>query len=478
MKRFTNILLITFLGIQLSFAQNINKEAYIISVDGNDIYLDLKSGEINVGDMLKVTKEREFMIHPVSKDTIWKKIENISNLTISQVENTYSVAKAYPLNSINLLKVGMKAHKMSNSERQGSSFKKKIMVQSINIAGSIHGEHLGLYLGDLLTEQLFGSEEFKIVDRTTLNFQLDEINLSETGVLNEKDKKKIGSTMGVDYIIVGTAYPPDVAVKSTGVPLKSILSVAELVSGENLGSKHASNIKTQHLEAIVKISLRIVNVKTGEIEFICTEMRKAEGKSDLRLEGGAMNGLALNGGVTDFLNTVSGQASQQALKFLTKYIIDFFRGNINEKNYQGNIIDIARVKGDRSAVNSDLNIDDDVFLYDSGYNGGQIFSGIIYGLHSKKSKVQIKFRDVLFSMKDIYKKENDMSYQDILEFREIKPGTEVLFYQFGFKDGIIIKSNSKTKNYDIKSFYIDKGITKDKVYFKVPFKNIKLIEKT
>jgi len=100
-------------------------------------------------------------------------------------------------------------------------------------------------------------------------------------------------------------------------------------------------IEIKRLKAVVRISLRVVDVKTGEILFLCTEMQQAEGESDINLEGGLLGGLKIRGGVTSFQNTVTGKATELALNNLTDYVIDFFNGKISEKTFTGNIIEIS-----------------------------------------------------------------------------------------------------------------------------------------
>ncbi|MBT5426219.1 MAG: hypothetical protein HOK84_08490, partial [Bacteroidetes bacterium] len=73
------------------------------------------------------------------------------------------------------------------------------------------------------------------------------------------------------------------------------------------------DLKVKELEALVKFTLKIIDVSTGEVIFICSEMAKAEGKNQINLESGVLGGVTLNGGATDFKNTITGKASQLAL---------------------------------------------------------------------------------------------------------------------------------------------------------------------
>lgn len=91
--------------------------------------------------------------------------------------------------------------------------------------------------------------------------------------------------------------------------------------------------------------MKVIDVRTGEVLFICSEMARAEGKTQVSLESSVLGGAVLNGGAADFRNTLTGQASQEALLGSAKYIADFFEGKITEKSFQGNVIELKRKKG-------------------------------------------------------------------------------------------------------------------------------------
>ncbi len=105
-----------------------------------------------------------------------------------------------------------------------------------------------------------------------------------------------------------------------------------------------SDLKVQELVALVKYTLRVIDVSTGEVIFICSEMAQAEGKSQVSLESGVLGGITLNGGSTDFKNTITGKASQLALKNASKYVADFFAGKIKTKNFEGTVIELKKEK--------------------------------------------------------------------------------------------------------------------------------------
>jgi len=63
---------------------------------------------------------------------------------------------------------------------------------------------LGSYLAEELTTNLFMTGKFKIVERSLLKQVLDELKLSQTGVVDPDSAKELGKMAGVDSIVTGT----------------------------------------------------------------------------------------------------------------------------------------------------------------------------------------------------------------------------------------------------------------------------------
>lgn len=353
--------LLTYFFVQIFFCAIINgqetKTGYILEIRDDRVFLDLKSGEVTIGNRLQVSQEGGFFVHPVTGEKIKEEDEVIAILEVIDVRSNYSIATAYPPEAISKLQKGAEVTILLNTEGQQSIFKKSVAVQPLTVS-NIQG-YLGIYIGDVLTEQLLKNNMFRVLDRQTLGLQADQIVLSSGGVLTESELLKYSSGKGADYYITGSMYEPDVVELSSGIPIKNIVKLAgyaaEAATGKDLKVDRIAEFvpdKTEikRLKAIVRISLRVVDVKTGEIKFMCTEMQQAEGESDINIEGGLLGGLKIRGGVTSFSNTITGKATQLALENLTDYIFDYFNGNIVEKTYTGNIIEIAeldkRIKSD------------------------------------------------------------------------------------------------------------------------------------
>ncbi|NMC59312.1 MAG: hypothetical protein GYA51_08025, partial [Candidatus Methanofastidiosa archaeon] len=412
------ILLILFSVFADAFCQD-HKPGYILDIRDNNIYLDLKSPEVSVGDKFQVVKEGGYFTHPVTGEKIKEDDETIAILEIKEIKSNYSIAAAYPEEAISKLQKGTKVYQMLKDELKNNLnanvFKKSIAVQPLTVL-NIRG-YLGIYIGDVLTEQLLKDDSFRVLDRQSLGIQADQMVMSSGGVLTESELLQYSSKKGADFYITGTMYEPDVVELSTGVPVKKIVSLvghaAEAATGKDLKVDQIAEfvpdkIEIKRLKAVVRISLRVVDVKTGEIKFLCTEMQQAEGESDINLEGGVLGGLKIRGGGTSFQNTITGKATQLALKNLTDYVIDYFNGKISEKIYTGNIIEISDLnKSVRASQKQKQIIDiiekDDILLAEinSGTNNKvkvndrfKVYTPKMDSSYIRNEKIQGEFADV------------------------------------------------------------------------------------
>jgi len=426
------------------------EKGIIIAVEDGKVYLDLNESNVTSGTRYQVIKESGYFTHPVSGEKIMREPEIIAYIEIIEVKSNYSVGAVSPKGAINSLEKGMEIILLEGVKRETREFRKSIAVQPLNVS-SARGGYLGFYIADLLTEELFNIDKFKVVDRQTLGLQMDEIALTSQGVIDEKDAIQIGKTRGVDYFITGTVYEPDVVETNTGVPIKGILSAAEAISGQKLGADYVSDVRVSQLRAIVNLTLRVVDVQTGEILFIATEMQQASGKSQINLEQGALGGLQLQGGATSFSNTITGQATKAALSNLAKYINDYFEGKIQERNFKGNVIEIAKI-GTRSErvkekngkiINPSFigNNTDSSQLFSVNINKGkstgfrQKFSYPVFEIEYEKSRISNEF---------IYKNKNKIG-NILLEYVEndVSQGKIIL------KNGLVKPENYNFENSEV-----------------------------
>lgn len=339
MKQLKFIFQLILLSFFIGSASGQVIEGIVLSVEEGKVFVDLKKGQVKVGDILKVLKPGGIMVHPVTGEKIQRKDEVVANISLTQVDDAYSVGEVYPKTAIDLIKPGLKVYTLGANEIDRALIKKSMIIPPFLIVGGKVGE-LGTYMSDLMTEELFKLDRFRIMDRQSYDIQQFEKELTE----NNKQIVLPGNE-GVDYLIMGSAYPPDVVEKSTGIPLKGLAGAAGGGLAGVAGKGVIPDLKLKELEAVVKFTMKVIDVRTGEVLFICSEMAKAEGKTQVSLESSVLGGAVLNGGAADFRNTLTGQASQLALLGSAKYIADFFEGKITEKSFQGNVIELKRKKG-------------------------------------------------------------------------------------------------------------------------------------
>ena len=160
MKRLLLLLILSFLSLQLILGQNESQSGYIISIDKNLIYLDLTSSNTTLGSSFSVIEEGEFFTHPITGKKIKKKNKILASLEITEVNNEYSVARAYPAEAVTFLKKGMKTYLLTKKESQSySTLRKSLSVHPLKVT-SATGGYLGIYISDLLTENLFSKDQF------------------------------------------------------------------------------------------------------------------------------------------------------------------------------------------------------------------------------------------------------------------------------------------------------------------------------
>lgn len=121
------------------------------------------------------------------------------------------------------------AEKISGS-MLGSQRRKITIVDFSDLNGNVTA--FGQFMSEELTTQLFNiaGGKFEVVDRKQLSKLEEELALSQTGVIEEKNIKKMGQVLGVDAIITG--YMTDLGntvrinVKIIGVESAKVLAVA------------------------------------------------------------------------------------------------------------------------------------------------------------------------------------------------------------------------------------------------------------
>jgi curli biogenesis system outer membrane secretion channel CsgG len=349
MKKFS-LFFALLLSIGL-YAQTPSK-GYIIEMEGSSVYLDYNSSEVQVGDRLQVFSESKTMIHPVTKEKIVKKGEFLATLEITDVQSNYSVAgKVYPANALAQLKVGYRVIKMEKGQISNlpNDGKMTVAIAAATINDVVGPGYFGTYVSDMLMAELLNCPKIKLIDRSLLNAQIDETNLKDAGYIRADQAIMKGQISGVQYMIQVTMQKPDVTNVSTGIPIQSIVNAAGaiaqiagapsgLTTGLDIGSDLTSNVRTSKLKSSVSITARIVDVQTGEVLFLCSGTGTSEGEGQAELEGGALGGMQINGGVEGFKQTVTGKAISLAYRKIGNSLRSYFEGTTSEKVINNNLL--------------------------------------------------------------------------------------------------------------------------------------------
>lgn len=348
----------------------------IISIENEVVNVDLTNAQVKAGDCLDVIVSGGYMTHPITGRRVRKEDRILCKLEVGDAYSEYSVARPHDVSSLSQLKPGMTVQiskrKVTESIQQNNTLQSNKSVSKNDImlnnfvsdgktAGSsvspgiqvlpesklisekvsiviapaqvndiVHSGHFGGYVADVLMEQMLMCDKVRLLDRSVLNAQIDEINLAGD-ILDPSTTIQRGQSIGARYILQTTMQKPDVANVRTGIPLASVMGAVQGLTGTNIGANYASDVKLATLKASVNLSVRVVDLQTGEIVFMCSGSGKAQGKSQLALEYGALGGGELNGGAEDFKQTVTGKAIQQAFVRIGRTLNDFFHGNTDKK---------------------------------------------------------------------------------------------------------------------------------------------------
>lgn len=358
-------------------------DGYIISIEGKAVYVDLAAPKVQIGDELGVYIRSGYMTDPSTGRRIRKADELLGKLRVNSVHQGYSIAYPIANLSVSNLKTGMtvkqimrqqvvktensktnqfvqkNAQSVNNqktSDYMRNAFvsstpqatytqqhanplqnnyssvsnKATVVVAPAQVNDVVNSGHFGGYVADVLMEQLLMCNEVRVLDRSVLNAQIDEVNLAGD-IIDPATAIQRGKVVGARYIIQVTMQKPDVVNVRTGIPIASVMGAVGTAVGKNIGAQYASNVRVGTLKAAVSINARVVDLQTGEILFMTSGTGNAKGKSQLALEYGALGGGEINGGADGFKQTVTGKAIQQAFVTIGRNLRNFFSGNTDRK---------------------------------------------------------------------------------------------------------------------------------------------------
>lgn len=358
-------------------------DGYIISIEGKAVYVDLTAPRVQIGDELGIYIRSGYMTDPSTGRRIRKADELLGKLRVNSVHQGYSIALPIENLSVSKLKTGMAVkqimrqqtvetynpksrqtvrnnnhisnnqttsdymrdafvsstpqtiHSQQNSNPLQNNYssvsnKATVVIAPAQVNDVVNSGHFGGYVADVLMEQLLMCNEVRVLDRSVLNAQIDEVNLAGE-IIDPATAIQQGKVVGVRYMIQVTMQKPDVVNVRTGIPIASVMGAVGAAVGKNIGAQYASNVRVGTLKASVSINARVVDLQTGEVLFMTSGIGNAKGKSQLALEYGALGGGEINGGADGFKQTVTGKAIQQAFVTIGRNLRNFFSGNTDRK---------------------------------------------------------------------------------------------------------------------------------------------------
>ncbi len=159
---------------------------------------------------------------------------------------------------------------------------------------------VGRDLADMLTNELAGTEKFKVVERAKLGPVLEEQDLAASGRVSKSTGAKIGKLTGAQYLVMAnlSAFESDVKGTGGGVSFRGI----------SVGGKKE--------DAYLAVDLRVIDTTTGEIAFTRTvEARASSGGLNVGLYRGGFGG-----NLSKYEKTPTGKAIRAVIMEISEYL--------------------------------------------------------------------------------------------------------------------------------------------------------------
>ena len=108
--------------------------------------------------------------------------------------------------------------------------KKIVLVDFVDLQG--HATEFGRFLAEQMTVEMANAEGISVVDRANIKSILSEHKLTEEGLVNPENAKKLGQFAGVDAILIGTLTPLDsdvvLTVKAISTETAQVVAAAKV----------------------------------------------------------------------------------------------------------------------------------------------------------------------------------------------------------------------------------------------------------
>ncbi len=159
---------------------------------------------------------------------------------------------------------------------------------------------VGWELSGMLSNELVGTEKFRVVERKKLEPVLREQDLGASGRVRAGTGAKIGQLTGAQYLVLGTVSAYEEKTAGTGGGIS--------IGGFSVGGRSD--------DAYIAVDLRVVNASTGELDFVRTVEARSGGYG---LNLGVYRG-GFGGNLGKYENTPAGKAIRAVLMEISEYL--------------------------------------------------------------------------------------------------------------------------------------------------------------
>ncbi len=162
------------------------------------------------------------------------------------------------------------------------------------------GGGVGDELSDMLTNELASTKAFRILERRELGSVVNELNFSQSDLVDPGTRTKLRKLKGAQYLVSATVSSFEQNTESTGGGISMF--------GVSVGGKMA--------KAYLAVDLKVIDVETGEI----VDSRTIEGTSEsagMNLHGGVG---FVSGGLGKEKKTPVGKAIRACIVNISDYL--------------------------------------------------------------------------------------------------------------------------------------------------------------
>lgn len=159
---------------------------------------------------------------------------------------------------------------------------------------------VGWELSSMLSNELAGTEKFRVVERSKLETVLREQDLGASGRVRQGTAAQIGQLTGAQYLVLGTVSAYQERTQGGGGGIS--------IGGFSIGGRSD--------DAYIAVDLRVVNATTGELDFTRTVEARSGG---FGLNLGVYRG-GFGGNLSQYENTPAGKAIRAVLMEISEYL--------------------------------------------------------------------------------------------------------------------------------------------------------------